>query len=317
MKVLITGGAGFIGSSLAKSLLEKKISVVIVDNFNNYYNPAFKKENINSLMPYEKYLSVINADILKKEDLRKVFDNHKFDKIIHLAAYPSIAYSFKFPHLYSSNNIQGTNNILECTKEYGVKHFLFGSSSSIYGNLINVPFKENAIGNSSLSPYGTSKRAGESLCRFYNRNYNINMTVFRFFSIYGPRVRPDMASYKFTKAILKQKTIGIFGDGRIERDFTYIDDAVSAIMLGLEKQFPYEEFNVASSKPISLNSFIETLSKITGEKAKIKYLKPLYFDMKITYGDVSKAKNMLGYQPKTKLEEGTSMLAEWFKRNRI
>ena len=186
MKILITGGAGFIGSSLAKSLLEKKISVVIVDNFNNFYNPAFKKENIISLMPYKKYLSVIEGDILKIEDLGKVFGNHKFDKIIHLAAYPSIAYSFKFPRLYISNNIQGTNNILECAKEYGVKHFLFGSSSSIYGNLIQIPFKENTIGNSSLSPYGASKRAGESLCRLYNRDCNINMTVFRFFSIYGP-----------------------------------------------------------------------------------------------------------------------------------
>jgi UDP-glucuronate 4-epimerase len=317
MKILITGGAGFIGSSLAKTLLKKNIKVVIFDNFNSFYNPVFKKENINSLSAYRQNLSIVEGDILKIADLKKLFKEHQFDKIVHLAAYPGILSSFNLPQLYASNNIQGTLNMLEHARKNSINHFLFGSSSSVYGNLEKTPFKENVVSDSFLSPYAKTKRAGELLCYSYNKNYNINMTIFRFFSVYGPQVRPDMSTYLFTESILNQKTINVFGNGEIQRDFTYIDDAVSAILLGLKKEFPYEEFNIASGKPISLNELIGTLEKITKKKARIKYLEALPFDMPITYGDISKAKKMLGYQPRIDLKEGLSKLVKWFKEDRL
>ncbi|MFH1833025.1 MAG: NAD-dependent epimerase/dehydratase family protein [Candidatus Levyibacteriota bacterium] len=316
MNILITGGAGFIGSSLIEALLKKGEKVCVVDNFNSYYNPKFKKENIKNLLAKKK-LKVVKVDILEKDVLKQLFAKEKFNKIIHIAASVGIRNSLMFPNQYSKNNIDGTEQMLKFAVQFGVDHFIFASSSSIYGNNSSTPFTENEVIASKLNPYAHSKKAAEEHCETYHKKYGIPITIFRFFTVYGPKGRPDMAPYIFTESILNEKKIKVFGDGSAQRDFTYIDDIVRGIILGLEKKFPFEIFNLGNSSPVNILNFIKIIEKITGKKANLEFISPIPSEMKNTYANIRKAEKLLGYKPKTSIEEGLEAFIKWYKENRM
>lgn len=316
MKIIVTGGAGFIGSHLTEALLKKGEEVWIVDNFNSYYNPKFKRENIKHLLN-KKNLKIIEEDILEKDVLEKLLAKHQFDKIVHLAASVGVRNSIISPDLYARNNIEGTKRMLMLAHKFNIKHFIFASSSSVYGKKSPRPFKENNVVVSKLNPYAASKKAAEELCEEFHKKYGISITVFRFFTVYGPKGRPDMAPYIFTESILKEDPIRIYGDGSSQRDFTYIQDLVNGILAGIEKSLPYEVFNLGSSSPIDLLSFIGIIEDITEKKAKIKFEKIFSPEMKNTFANIQKAEKLLGYKPKTDIKEGMESFIKWYKKNRM
>ncbi len=312
--MLITGGAGFIGSNLIKRLLEEGYEVVCLDNFNDYYNPQIKR---NSIEPFlrERNFNLVEADIRDKDTLKKIFEKHRFQKIIHLAAQAGVRLSLKQPNLYIDVNINGTLNLLELSREYKIKNFIFGSSSSVYGATKEIPFSEEGK-LKPISPYGVSKRTGELLCYTYNCLYNIPVTILRFFTVYGPRQRPDMAIHKFTKLIDEGKEICLYGNGETSRDYTYISDIVEGIMSALNKDFNYEIFNLGNSTPTTLSHLISLIEKKLEKSVKIKYLSEQPGDPSITFADISKSKKILSYEPKVKIEEGIKRFIEWYKNGK-
>ena len=312
--ILVTGGAGFIGSHVCDALLEKEKKVVCLDNFNDYYDPEKKKKNIEHNLK-KKNFSVEKVDITNFDDLKKVFQKYKIDKMIHLAARAGVRPSIEQPRLYFKVNIQGTLNLLELCKEFNIKTFIFGSSSSVYGNNKKIPFSESDITENQISPYASSKKAGEQLCRMYSKFYDINITCLRFFTVYGPRGRPDMAPYKFTKLIYKDKPITMYGDGTSKRDYTFIADIVSGILSATEKQFKFEIINLGNSDPIQLKEFIEIIESILEKKAVINQKEMPPGDVDITYADISKAKKLLNYDPSTDIKTGMKKFIKWYKKN--
>lgn len=315
MNILVTGGAGFIGSSLSKELVKKGNRVIAIDNFNDYYNPTFKKKNVEDIK--NKNFKIIKADITKPGDLKKVFEKHKFDKIVHLAARAGVRDSLKRPELFLKTNLQGTFNLLEKAKEYGVKDFIFAGTSAVYGNDSKPPFKEGSKCARPLNPYAASKRAAELLTYTYHILYGINVTILRFFTVYGPKGRPDMSVYIFTESLLTGKKIKIFGDGKAMRDFTYIDDIVAGIISAIKKPFSFEIINLGGARPIQVIKMLKILEKITGKKAQIVFQKKLAGESKATNADVSKAKKLLGYKVTTPVEIGLKKFITWYKNNRL
>lgn len=316
MKVLITGGAGFIGSSLVSELLKANHTVIVVDNFNSYYNPEYKRENIKEFLNNGNFV-IFEGDITDINLLDAIFSNRKIDKVVHLAASVGVRNSIKHPDLYAKNNIDGTKKILTFAHKFNIKHFIFASSSSVYGNKSPIPFSEdNSIG-SGLNPYAKTKKGGEKLCFLYHKKCGLSITIFRFFTVYGPRGRPDMAPYIFTESILNGKEIKVFGDGSAKRDFTYIDDIVRGIILGLEKRFPFEIFNLGNSSPINILSFIKMLEKLLGKKAILMFEEKNTNEMLNTYANIEKAKKMLGFNPKTHIKDGLEIFVNWYKKNRV
>ena len=315
MKILVTGGAGFIGSSLIEELLKKGDKVTCVDNFSDYYDVLFKKENIRRLK--NKRLRVLNIDIEDRARLMRLLKGFHFDKVVHLAARVGVRNSLKNPDLYIKTNVTGTLNVLEAAREMGVKDVVFAGSSSVYGNDEPIPSKEDAPCLKPLNPYAMSKRSAELLCYTYHMIYGLNVTILRFFTVYGPKGRPDMSPYIFTQSLLTGKKINLNGDGRATRDFTNIKDIVRGITLALAKPFGYEIINLGASRPVSIKKFISVLEKITGKKAKIKYLPSLSGESRNTYADTSKAKKLLGFESKITLEAGLTEFVDWFKANRL
>ena len=309
--ILVTGGAGFIGSHLVERLLKEGYHVICLDNFNDYYDPNIKRNNVEPLLK-ERKLSLVEVDIRDKEALERVFEEFKFDKLIHLAAQAGVRFSLKEPSLYMDININGTLNLLELSKEYQIKSFLFGSSSSVYGATTEIPFSEGGE-LKPISPYAVSKRAGELLCWTYNHLYNLPITIFRFFTVYGPRQRTDMAIHKFAKLIEEGEEISLFGSGESRRDYTYVSDIVDGIMSALDKDFNFQIFNLGNSDPITLRHLVSLIEKNMGKTAKIKHLSDQPGDPPITYADISKSKRLLGYHPAVKMEEGIKRFAEWYK----
>ncbi len=314
--ILVTGGAGFIGSHLVDKLLEIGHKVVLVDDFNSYYNPEFKEENISRHIDKE-YFKLYRYDISDFEALGTVFEKEKIDKIIHLAARAGVRASIQDPILYEKVDIGGTTNLLELARKHNIKDFIFASSSSVYGNQKKVPFSENNSADRPISPYGAAKRSTELLAYAYHHLFKINCTGLRFFTVYGERGRPDMAPYLFTESILKGKEIQKFGDGTTKRDYTYIDDIIRGILACLDKNFGYEIINLGNNRPISLNDFMRLLEKITGTGLKIKVLPEQPGDVKITCADISKAKKLLGWEPQVPLELGLKKFVSWFRNNRL
>ena len=315
MKILVTGGAGFIGSSLIEELLKRGDSVTCVDNFSNYYDVRFKKENIRRLK--NRRLRVLNIDIEDRARLIRLLKGYRFDKVVHLAARVGVRNSLKNPDLYIKTNIAGTLNVLEAAREMGVKDIVFAGSSSVYGNDAPIPSKEDEPCLKPLNPYAMSKRSAELLCYTYHTIYGLNVTVLRFFTVYGPKGRPDMSPYIFTESLLKGKKINLNGDGRATRDFTNIKDIVRGIMLALAKPFGYEIINLGASRPVSIKKFISVLEKITGKKAKINYRPKVSGESRNTYADTSKAKKLLGFESKITLEAGLTKFVDWFRANRL
>jgi len=316
MKVLITGGAGFIGSHLSEALLKKGVEVYIIDNFNSYYNSIFKRKNVESLLKNNSF-KLLEGDVTNIDFLNSVFKKKSYDKVVHLAASVGVRYSLENPQIYHINNIKGTRNILDLVGRYKIPHFLFASSSSVYGNSSPIPFSENMIGVENLNPYMQTKKEGEELCKKHGKHYGTKITIFRFFTVYGVRGRPDMSPYIFTKSILEDKEIKIFGDGKQKRDFTNINDLIKGVTAGMEKKFKFETINLGGSSPIELLKFISIIEKVTGKKAKLKFSQENKIEMRDTYADIQKARRLLGFNPSVSLEKGLREFVEWFKNNRL
>lgn len=315
MVIFITGGAGFIGSHLCERLLKDGEEIIAVDDFNNFYDPERKKKNIKDFLANKKF-KLYKEDIRNKEEIKKIFKNNKIDAIIHLAARAGVRPSIINPLLYMDVNINGTLVMLELAKEFSIKKFIFASSSSVYGGNEKIPFSEGDNVNNPLSPYAVTKLAGEQLCALYSRLYGMNIICLRFFTVYGPRGRPDMAPYKFTSLILQGKEIEVYGDGSSKRDYTFISDIVEGIAVAIKKDFKFEVINLGDSNPVELKYLISLIEKNIGKKAKIKFMPEQKGDVPMTYADVSKAKRLLGFNPKIKIEEGINKLVMWYKNER-
>jgi len=310
--ILVTGGAGFIGSHVCDKLLDEGNTVICVDDFNDYYDPKIKESNIKTCLSNRRF-KLYRHDIRDSDKLKKIFEENRIKKIIHLAARAGVRASINNPKLYHEVNAGGTLNLLELAKKFKIDNFVFSSSSSVYGINKKVPFSENDEVNNQISPYAVTKRIGELLCNLYHKTYNLNITCLRLFTVYGPRNRPDMALYKFTQSIDKGEELIMFGDGNSERDYTYVDDAVSAIMSATKNKFGFEIINIGNSKRIGLRDFILTIENALGKKAKIRKMKLQEGDVPLTYAGISKAKKLLKYNPKMKFEEGIKNFVEWYK----
>lgn len=312
---LITGGAGFIGSNLIDKLIcsDEKAKIVCIDNFDPYYSEKIKQNNIaqhRKLPDYQLYVT----DITDYSGLRRIFEANKITHIIHLAARAGVRPSLEQPEEYFKTNINGTVNLLQLAKEFNVEKFVFASSSSVYGSQKRGPFSEDMKIDKPISPYAATKAAGEQICYTYSHLYGINMVCLRFFTVYGPRQRPDLAIHKFSRLIAEGKPLPVFGDGTTVRDYTYIDDIIQGIIASIDyDNTQFEVFNLGESKTVSLNYLISLLENQLGKNAIIekRLLQP--GDVPITYADISKSKALLGYQPTTSVEKGIKKFSAWFK----
>jgi UDP-glucuronate 4-epimerase len=317
IKVLVTGGAGFIGSHLCDHLISNGIHVICLDNFDNFYDPNIKIKNVAEIT--EKLpdrFELITGDIRNPEHLKEIFNKDKIDFVIHLAARAGVRPSIADPLLYQDVNIRGTIILLEACKTYGIKNFIFASSSSVYGENQRVPFTEKDLDIQPISPYGATKRAGELLCYSYHHLYGMNIACVRIFTAYGPRQRPEMAIHKFTRLIDQGKKIPVFGDGSSRRDYTYIDDLIEGILGVIRHHQGFEVYNLGESQTTSLIELIRLIEETFGEKANIEMLKPQPGDVSTTYADITKAQQMLKYQPKVKMEEGIRRFVEWYQEGK-
>ena len=312
--ILVTGAAGFIGSHVCEALVKEEKQVIGIDNFNDYYDSKTKEKNIEAIKG-SKNFALYREDIKNIDSLKKIFKNNKTEKIIHLAARVGVRPSISVPDIYIKDNIQGTLNMLELAKENGIRTFVFGSSSSVYGGNKKIPFSENDDANNQISPYGFTKRSCELLCNTYYNLYGMNIACLRFFTVYGPRGRPDMAIYKFAKMMNEGKEIEVYGDGTSKRDYTYVSDIVKGILLALEKNRGFEIINMGNNNPVILKDVISLIENNLGKKAKIKMAEMRQGDMQVTYANISKAKKLLGWSPEVKFNEGIKKFAEWFKNS--
>ena len=311
---LITGGAGFIGSTLSKRLLGEGEKIIVVDNFNNFYNPEIKKDNIRPFLDNPNF-QVYQVDIRDKEGLEKVFAENKFDFIMHLAAMAGVRPSIENPMLYQDVNGMGTQNVLEMARKYGVKKLALASSSSVYGNCKEVPFREDMIVDFAISPYAATKKANEVMAHVYHKLFDMDIVMLRFFTVYGPKQRPDLAINKFTRMMLAGEEIPMFGDGSTSRDYTYVDDIIDGICrtfsyLG-DHSDVYEIINLGSNNPISLKEMITTIGEVLGIEPKIEQLPMQPGDVDRTYADITKASKLLGYAPSISFEDGVRKFIDW------
>jgi len=315
MRILITGGAGFIGYHVARRLLGLGHEIALVDNFNEFYDPALKRRNVEDLRA-EGTAALFEADILDAAALSGAFERTQPEAVIHLAAWAGVRPSIRKPALYAQVNVTGTVNVLELARRAGVQRFLFGSSSSVYGGSTRIPFREDDPVDRPISPYAATKRAGELLCHTYARNFSMDITCLRFFTVYGPRQRPEMAIRKFARLILDGDEVPVFGDGRSRRDYTYVDDIVDGVVAALRPLPGYEILNLGESRTVTLLELIALLEKALGRKAHLRFLPEEPGDMAVTYADISRARQLLGYQPRTAIEEGIGKFVDWFLQAR-
>jgi len=316
--LLLTGGAGFIGSHLTDHLLaEGNWHVTVVDDLNDFYSPDIKRSNIASHRSDPNF-QFVECDIRNEPELKTVFDEGSFDVIVHLAARAGVRPSLKQPKLYVETNINGTANLLELAREFGVRQFIFGSSSSVYGINSKVPFSENDPIFNPISPYAATKAAGELLCHSYSHLYDMRTVCLRFFTVYGARQRPDLAIHKFTKLITEGRPIQVFGDGSTRRDYTYVDDIIQGVRAAIDyKNSMHEIFNLGEAETTDLSRLIDLIEQGVGKKAIIDRQPMQPGDVPLTYADISKARKVLGYDPQTKLEEGIPKFIEWFKSSQV
>lgn len=319
--ILVTGGAGFIGSHLCEALLKEGNRILVIDNFNNFYDPSIKRNNIGEIKKTcvdnnidLSNFKVYEGDIRDTKFLEEVFSN-KIDSIMHLAAMAGVRPSIVDPALYYDVNITGTLNLLEKCKENNIKQFVFASSSSVYGNNEKVPFSESDIVDNPISPYAATKKSGELLCHTYHHLFDMNIACLRFFTVYGPRQRPDLAINKFTRLILEGKEIPFFGDGSTSRDYTFVEDIVSGIISSINyvntDKKVFDVFNLGGDKTVSLNEMVQTIEEALGKKAKINKLPMQPGDVNRTCADITHSNEVLGYKPKTSFREGIKKFVEW------
>ncbi len=315
MKILVTGAAGFIGSNLCEQLIKKGNSVIGLDNFDSFYPIQFKKLNLTGLKKSSKF-KFYKTDIRDSKSLNEIFSNNEVEIVIHLAAKAGVRPSIEFIEEYYDVNVNGTVSLLESMRKNNVRKMLFASSSSIYGNNTKLPFSETDHVDNPISPYASTKKSGELLCHVYNHLYNFEITCLRFFTVYGPRQRPDLAIHKFTKLIDENKPIPFFGDGTTSRDYTYIDDIVEGINCAMNHLSGYQLYNLGESNVVSLVKLVETIEKILGKKAVLNFQPMQAGDVIKTYADISKAKSEIGYNPKFDFETGIKEFVKWYRENK-
>lgn len=312
MRTLVTGGAGFIGAHTIKRLIEAGDQVVCIDDFNDYYSPALKEERMKTFLRDYQF-PIYRSDIRDLAGLRRIFQENKIDRVCHLAARAGVRASLIDPFVYETTNILGTLNLLELAKDFGVPKFVYASSSSVYGNNKKIPFAESDSVDNPISPYAATKKAGELFAHNYSYLYNLSTIGLRFFTVYGPWGRPDMALFKFADSILRGLPIEIYNFGKMKRDFTYIDDIVSGIMAALALDCHYEIINLGNSRSEELLRFVETIEAALGKKA-VKKLLPLQpGDVPETCADITKAKALLNFSPRTGMETGVKNFVAWYR----
>lgn len=315
---LITGGAGFIGSTLADRLLNENSKVIVIDNFCDFYDPNIKERNVLGNLNNSNYI-LYRGDIRDRKLLEEIFSNNKIDVIVHLAAMAGVRPSIENPILYQDVNCMGTQNILEAMKKYNVKNLVMASSSSVYGNTKEVPFREDMIVDFAISPYAATKKANEVMTHVYHKLNDFNVIMLRFFTVFGPRQRPDLAINKFTRLMLNDEEIPMFGDGSTSRDYTYIDDIVDGIVRSIDyvsnNNNVYEIINLGNSSPVKLSEMIRIIGEVIGVNPNIKVLPMQPGDVERTFADVSKAKDLLGYEPKTSFKQGIEKFVSWYKES--
>ena len=311
--MLLTGGAGFIGSHLTARLLEEgRWRVTVVDDFNDFYSPAQKRANVEPFADHPSF-DLIEADIRDQASLERAFSETRFDVIVHLAARAGVRPSLAEPVLYTETNINGTVNLLEMARAHGVRQFVFGSSSSVYGINAKVPFSEDDPTARPISPYAATKAAGELLCHAYSHLYGIRALCLRFFTVYGARQRPDLAIHKFARLIREGRPIPLFGDGTTRRDYTFIDDIIAGVRAAMDYDASmYEAINLGESRTVELRELIALLERELGREATIDRQPAQPGDVPQTFADITKARRLLGYDPQTPIEEGIRRFVEWF-----
>ena len=312
MRVLVTGCAGFIGWRVSELLIERGHEVVGVDNMNDYYDVRLKEWRLKRLKDLGNF-TFYRVDVEDYEGLKEVFRKHNFDAVVNEAARAGVRYSVKDPWVYIRTNVYGTLNLLELMKEFGVKKFLLASTSSVYAGQ-RMPFREDLPVNTPISPYAASKRSAEILSYTYHHLYGIDVAVLRYFTVYGPAGRPDMSVFKFIYRTMKGEPIEVFGEGNQSRDFTYVDDIAEGTVKALEVK-GYEIINLGGNRPHKLNELIELVSRFTGREPKVVRRDPVNVDMPSTWADISKAKELLGWEPKVSFEDGVRRTVEWFEEN--
>lgn len=317
-RILLTGGAGFIGSHVAEALLRAGASLAIVDKLDDFYSPAWKKANLESVRKIAPF-DFFEQDICSLDRMREIVAGFLPDTIIHLAARAGVRPSIDQPRLYEQVNVAGTLNLLDLCKEFQISRFIFGSSSSVYGESDRAPFSETQYDLRPISPYAATKLAGESFCYTYAHLYKLPVVALRFFTVYGPRQRPDLAIHKFVARMEAEKPIPIFGDGETGRDYTFVEDIVAGILGALDYDFssaagaPFEICNLGNSHPVKLSELVRMLETATGKKAIIQREPAQQGDVPLTWADISKAGKLLGYHPGTALEEGLKKFVTWYR----
>jgi UDP-glucuronate 4-epimerase len=313
--VLVTGGAGFIGSHVIDRLAARGRDVVCLDDFNDFYDPEVKRHNLRWALESGR-LRLIEGDICDQALCARVFEEEKIDEVIHLAARAGVRPSIQAPLLYEHVNARGTVGLLELAVRHEVRKFVFGSTSSIYGVNQKIPFSEDDPITCPISPYACSKRAAELFCYTYHHLYALPVVCLRFFTVYGPRQRPDLAIHKFARLMLDDQPIPVFGDGTSRRDYTYFSDIVDGIMAALDRPLDFEIINLGDSNPVELNRLIELLENALGRKARIDRQPVQPGDVPVTYADISKARRLLAYEPRFPIEEGIRIFARWLREIR-
>jgi len=313
MKALVTGAAGFIGSHLCERLLSQGRQVVGLDNFDDFYDPQIKRRNIADCLINSNF-QLVEADIRDNAAMDKVC-SAGIDIVVHLAARAGVRPSIEQPVLYADVNINGTTACLEAAKKHNIKKFIFGSSSSVYGNNEKIPFAEDDNVDFPISPYAATKKACELICHTYRHLYGISITSLRFFTVYGPRQRPDLAIHKFARLIEKGRPIPVYGDGTMMRDFTYINDIIDGVIAAMGNCTGYNIYNLGESTPISVNDLVVEIEKALGKKAELNHLPKQPGDAERTYADITKAQKDLGYNPHTDIREGLKQFVIWLRQN--
>jgi UDP-glucuronate 4-epimerase len=313
MNIFVTGAAGFIGSHLCRRLMAEDSRVVGLDNLDPFYDPAIKQRNLRELLS-DKRFTFVEGDIRDASCVEGLLNKSRPDSVVHLAAKAGVRPSIEDPVSYTDVNLNGTTVMLEAAHQCGVGRFIFASSSSVYGNNPKVPFSETDPVDNPISPYAATKKAGELLCHTYSHLYGMNITCLRFFTVYGPRQRPDLAIHKFARLIEAGKPIPVYGDGSMERDFTYIEDILDGVTAAIKKCRGYAIYNLGESRPVRLDVLIAELEKALGKKAIQTRLPMQPGDVLRTYADVTRAQRDLGYQPKTELHYGLARFVEWMRQ---
>lgn len=316
MRALVTGGAGFIGSFLCEALLERGWQVTALDNFDTFYDPAVKRRNLARCLE-QRGFRLVEGDICREDDVARALGGDKFDIIIHLAARAGVRPSIEKPLLYQHVNVTGTSVLLEAARRHKIERFVFASSSSVYGNNRKIPFAESDAVDHPISPYAATKKACELICHTYHHLFGIAVTCLRFFTVYGPRQRPDLAIHKFCRLIEAGEAIPIFGDGSSRRDYTYIDDIIEGVLKAVDRCSGYNLYNLGRSDPISLKDLVGELEKALGREAIVNRLEPQPGDVERTYADISQARAELDYEPTMGICEGLARFVRWLRDGEV